>query len=308
VDGTDSAPDARVLATGLAAPEGPLLAADDWLLNVCSLDRPDRSTRGGDIVATRWEAPDTQHVVLSTSTDDLAGIPASLAFGPDQCLYIADEGRRAIVRVTSDRVQSDWVGGASGDVLNGPNDLSFDTDGALFFTDPWTSSSSNPVGAVYGVSADGELTKIDEGMAFPNGIVVRDGRLLAAETYPNCIWAYDVLGSGRADGKRLFCTLPDVPDADFHGPDGMAFDEDGNLYVAHYGADCVRVYDTHGELLHSIRTQGNPSNVCFAGPRFEHLVVTIDDRGELHAYDIRVRGDRINFCPSTHAGHEWRLP
>jgi sugar lactone lactonase YvrE len=300
-------PATAIVATGLAAPEGPVLAAGDWILNVCSLDRPSATTRGGDIVGTRWGRPETRTVVFNTSTDARPGIPASLAFGPDKALYVADEGRRAILRVGNDRAQEEWVGGENGPALNGPNDLSFDSNGALFFTDPWTSSAANPVGAVYGFSADGKLTKIDDGMAFPNGIVVRDGRLLVAETYRNCIWAYDVVGAGRAINKRLFCTLPEVPDAAFHGPDGMAFDSNGNLYVAHYGAFCVRVFASDGELLRSIMTQGNPTNVCFGGPRFEHLVATIDDRGELHAYDIGALGDRINYCPSADPTHAWRV-
>jgi sugar lactone lactonase YvrE len=77
--------------------------------------------------------------------------------------------------------------------------------------------------------------------------------------------------------------------------------------VAHYGANAIRVFAGDGRLLDSLFTSGNPTNVCFGGPRFEHLVVTIDDRGELHAYDLGTVGARINFCPALAESHHWAL-
>jgi gluconolactonase len=298
-----------VLAQALCGPEGPTVAPDGWVLNVCSTSRPaqDWPTRGGDIVATHRERPLDTHVLFNTSTSKVTGIPAALAFGPGGCLYVTDEGRRSIVKVEPDGTQIDVISAWSGERLNGPNDLSFDEEGNLFFTDPWTSSPENPIGGVYGYTwSTGELHQIDTGMEFPNGIVVREGRLYVAETYCLKVWVYEVVGPGRATGKAEFCTLPRFESEKIQGPDGMAFDSEGNLYVAHYGSGAVFVYDAGGILLDRIPTPGvNPTNLCFGGAAHDQLYVTVDDLGILVVLDLAVSGDRINFCPSTTPSHPW---
>jgi gluconolactonase len=261
-------------------------------------------------------------VVLNTSNAEATGIPAALAFGPDRCLYITDEGRRAILRVTPNNNITEFITSFHGQRINGPNDLSFDANGNLFFTDPYTSSPRNPIGAVYGYAWETrELHRIDSSMQFPNGIVVREGRLYVAETFPATIWVYDVVGPGRAEGKRKFCVLPGVPNPPLlpeasrkilgvdsaTGPDGMAFDAAGNLYVAHYGSGGISIYDSGGRLIDRLKAPGTfPTNVCFGGPAHDQLYVTVDDLGTLVVYNIGIPGDRINFCPSAVPDHPWR--
>jgi gluconolactonase len=237
----------------------------------------------------------------------VVGIPAALAFGPDGCLYVTDEGRRSIVRVTADGAQTDFLTACDGERLNGPNDLSFDADGNLFFTDPWTSSLENPIGGVYGYEwATGQLTRIRGGMAFPNGIVVRGRRLYVAETMTRKVWLFEVTGPGRAGNQVEFCTLPEMPTTDWQGGDGMALDAEGNLYVTQLAAGCLRVYDPDGNLLESIPTSGNrPTNVCFGGPAFDALFVTVDDLGTLVTIPVGVPGYRLPFCPSHTGAHPW---
>jgi sugar lactone lactonase YvrE len=301
--------EAEVLAEGLCAVEGPVVGPNGWVLNVCSLSRPSESwpTRGGDVTATHRDRPLETRVVFNTSTDAVEGIPAALAFGPDGALYVTDEGRRAVVRVDPGGTQVDFIAEAAEGRLNGPNDLSVDEEGNLFFTDPWTSSPSNPVGGVYGSTwATGDLHRIDTGMAFPNGIVVRAGRLYVAETYALKVWVYEVTAPGQAAGKREFCSLPRLDTDAIHGPDGMAFDADGNLFVTHYGSGAIFVYGPEGALVGRIPTPGaKPTNICFGGPDHTQAYVTVDDTGTLVVFDTAVRGDVLNFCPSGVPSHPW---
>ena len=111
-------------AEKLSAPEGPVVAPNGWILNVNSftLKDPDRPRLGGDITATHQSRPMITHTVFNTSTDEVAGIPAALAFGPDGCLYVTDEGRRSIVRVTPEGRKSDFIYQYQGKPINGPND------------------------------------------------------------------------------------------------------------------------------------------------------------------------------------------
>jgi gluconolactonase len=302
-------PEPTLIASGLAAVEGPTAGPDGWILNVCSITRPTENwpTRGGDVTATQIARPGRTYRLFNTSTGEVTGIPAALAFGPDGALYVTDEGRRAIVRVTPDGAQDDLVTTVAGEPLNGPNDLSFDPDGNLYFTDPWTSSPENPVGGVCVYLWESEeVRRLDEGMAFPNGIVVRGERLYVAETYPRIIWVYDLPEPGVATHKRELCTLPDPGGETIAGPDGLAFDVEGRLYVAHYGGGGVYVFDESGRQTSLIETPGdNPTNVCFGGTGHAQLFVTVDDPGTLVAFDPGVRGDRINFCPTGASAHPW---
>ena len=298
-----------LFAEKLSAPEGPIIAPNGWMLNVCSLTLKDRDwpRLGGDITATHLSRPMVTHTVFNTSTEKIEGIPAALAFGPDGCLYVTDEGRRSIVRVTHEGEKSDFIYQYCGKQINGPNDLCFDQDGNLFFTDPWGSSLKKPIGSVYGYEwSTGSLYQIHTGLAFPNGILVRDGRVYAAETLTNKIWAYDIVGPGKARNPVEFCRLPDLKVKNLTGPDGMAFDEEGNIYVATYGVGFVYVFDRAGKLIEGIPTGGTrPTNVCFGGPDFDTLFVTIDDPGTIVTIKVDVPGYRLPFCPSSSADHPW---
>ena len=69
-------------------------------------------------------------------------------------------------------------------MFKGPNDLDFDAEGNLFFTDPWGTgpgpSLSDRTGAVYQYSRDGVLRRVMDSGLFPNGIAVSpDDTLLA---------------------------------------------------------------------------------------------------------------------------------
>ena len=293
-------------ATQLCAPEGPTAGPDGWILNVCSFTRDEAwPTRGGDITATHLSAPGRTERLFNTRADGVDGIPAALAFGPDGALYVTDEGHRAVLRVGADGTRSRWVDSFEGEALNGPNDLCFDADGSLFFTDPWGSSLEAPIGAVYGQAvATGELHRIDGDMVFPNGIAVRHDRLYVAETLRSCVWVYDVVGPGEATNRRLFCRQPPVPGAEVCGPDGMAFDIEGNLLVTHYGSGFVFVYDTGGAEIDRIACGGAaPTNVCFGGADHATLFITVDDTGEMVAVDWGVRGQTLNFCPAAGGSH-----
>ena len=169
----------------------------------------------------------------------------------------------------------------AGRALRGPNDLTLDTphDG-FYFTDPGGSSLQKLIGTVHYVDRQRNVSQLDDGLAFPNGIVLRpDGkRLLVAESQKNRILEYEVLAPGRLGSRRVFAELPakDPQRGQIDNqPDGMCLDAAGNLYVAHYGMRQVQVLDPSGKLLASY-DGGNvtTSNVAFGGPQHDQLFVT----------------------------------
>jgi len=80
------------LARGLCSVEGPTVGPDGWVLNVCSISRPNENwpTRGGDITATHRDSPLQTSVVLNTSTPEISGIPAALANAHALRVYVCN--------------------------------------------------------------------------------------------------------------------------------------------------------------------------------------------------------------------------
>src|SRR5690606_20841122 len=64
------------------------------------------------------------------------------------------------------------------------------------------------------------------------------------------------------------------------GPDGLALDEVGNLYVAVYGGSSINVYNKNGSLTNKIELQGqNPTNCAFDPTGKLGLVITEAEQG-----------------------------
>ena len=191
-----------------------------------------------------------------------------------------------------------------GKPLRAPNDLTIDPRGGFYFTDPGGSNAANPIGTVHYVDPQGKTHLVASGLAFPNGIVLRpDGKtLLVGESEHNRILAYPVVAPGKMGPHTVFATLPAKQgDQIENAPDGIALDEEGNLYVAHYGMHTVQVLSPQGKLLRSY-PGGNltTSNVAFAGANRDQLYITgaLGDektsKGALWRLDLKgVRGLKL---------------
>jgi gluconolactonase len=261
------------LIDGYDSPEGPAFAADGSLFFVNWLS--------SSVVRL---APDGQ----AEEWFNTGGIPAGLAFHRDGSLYIADEGDEihGVMRINPDRQSRLVVNQHIGRPLNGANDLVFDRDGVLYFSDPWRSSLESPIGGFYRLFPDGLLEQLDAGLAFPNGVALDAGYLYLAETMHNRVLRYARLADGSIGGREEWCKL-DGP----NGPDGMAFDAEGYLHVAHFGAGRVEVVDPDGRVVDQIPVPGaRPTNVAFGGPDGRDLVVTEVETGALYRARSRVPG------------------
>jgi len=189
-----------------------------------------------------------------------------------------------------------------GKPLRGPNDLSLDTaNGGFYFTDPGESGIDNLIGTVHYVDKQGKTHLLDDGLAFPNGIVLRpDGKtLLVGESQKNRVLVYEVKSPGTLGPRKVFAELPKKDESAGqidNQPDGMCLDASGNLYVAHYGMKQVQVLDPQGKLI--ARYDGGnvtTSNVAFGGPKMDQLFVTgglgkESGGGGLFRLDLGVKG------------------
>jgi gluconolactonase len=231
------------------------------------------------------------------------GAPNGHKILADGSHLVCDASHHAVLRLSADGKMLEPASKESeGKPLRGPNDLTLDTPNAgFYFTDPGDSSIENPIGTVHYVDHNGVTLLIDKGLAYPNGLVLRpDGKtLLVAESQKNRVLEYEVLSPGRVGPRKVFAELP-AKDPEQgqkdNQPDGMALDEAGNLYVAHYGMKQVQVLDPQGKLV--ARYDGGnvtTSNVAFGGPQRDQLFVTGGleygpSKGGLFRLDLEVKG------------------
>ena len=162
---------------------------------------------------------------------------------------VCDASQHAVLHLAADgKLLPHASKECDGKALRGPNDLTLDTaNGGFYFSDPGGSSAEKPIGTVHYVDKAGKTTLVDDGLAFPNGIVLTpDGKkLYLAESQKNCVHVYEVQGPGKLSKRKLFADLPrkkeGTPQID-NQPDGMCLDAAGNLYVAHYGMKIGRAH------------------------------------------------------------------
>ena len=169
-------------------------------------------------------------------------------------------------------------------LFKGPNDLDFDAEGNLFFTDPWGTGPgpnlTDQTGAVYHYSRDGMLRKIMDSGLFPNGIAVsHDNNLLAVGDFRGGrIW-YSTFQNGPTMGcpqcpkDPSHSTFSSVKAGTFipgnGGPDGMHYDVKGNLWVALAGLGGIIQIDRRGIILGFVPIPNGDTattNFAFGGP------------------------------------------
>ena len=218
--------------------------------------------------------------------------PNGAAFAANGDIYICEPRLHAIVIAHPDRTWETYLTACDGEALRGPNDIVFDASGGFYFTDPGGSKPDNPIGTVHFVTPAGDISTVETDMQFPNGIAMTDAArtLTLVETYPHRIWAYDVPEPGVLRNKRLYWEHP----SDKALLDGMAYDEEGNLWVACFGVGEIAVVSAEGKTIATHDAGGlRPTNCCFGGEDFTTLYITEAETNCLYALETGVRGQKL---------------
>ena len=126
-------------------------------------------------------------------------------------------------------------------------------DGKLFSIDP----------------ATGETRLLDKGLQMANGLCFApDGKTLYVnESITGNVWAYQVQNGKRLGEKTLLCNVMLKPCKAYGrgaGPDGMAVDEHGNLYIAVITQGDVCIVSPDGTIIDRIFLEGRfpPHQPC----------------------------------------------
>ncbi len=244
--------------------------------------------------------PDRGQVVRVTEDGRVAelantgGIPAGLQCDSAGNLWLADM-KLGILKVSPSGQVEHIVAEYGGQPMRGCNDCAFDTQGNLYCTAPAGSGAQAPVGEIYCLLHDGSMTRLDGGFQFCNGIAVTadDRTLIVAETMTRSLWAYDITTPGVVHNKRLWAKMPNDLGL---GPDGMDFDEEGYLLVAHWGGAAIEVYDPQGHWVDGVITPfAAPSNVHFGGLDGQWVYVTEHTNNALWKFHW-VRRGQPQYC------------
>jgi gluconolactonase len=259
------------LASNLGFPEGPVVMPDSSIV-FCD---------GNIGELLRWDG--SQVTTFATT----GGSPWGAVLGSDGAVYVTQGGNvpgsgdmsavPGIQRVNADgsvELLSSEIGGHT---LAGPNDLAFGRDGRLWFTDSGTEQddrfpeSERAPGALFALGSGGAGEFLMErAQVYPNGIAFdAQGRLYWTESMAHRICRLD------GDQATTFCQL-----SDGHVPDGMAFAEDGRLFVCTTISGGVTVVSAEGEVLEEIDLGQHATNCIFDGSA---LYVTATQVGEIHA-------------------------
>jgi gluconolactonase len=291
-----------IFATGLHDPEGPLLLPDGgWLVTEMGPTR-------GCVTAV---AADGQVTGIVCRT----GRPNGLALGADGEVWIAESAEPALLRLdlgsgTVTTVATQFRGADRRSTgLLWPNDLCFGPDGALYLTDSGIHmsvfASDGGIGAddldrrkqTVEENVDGRLLRLDpasgeleclaSGLRFPNGIAFGPGgTLYVNETLTGDVLAFELDDSGVSERWVHGNVLAAPPGGAWAGPDGMAFDADGRLYVGVLGQADVTVLDPSGAVAARYPVSGSlPTNVAFGPPGSRRIYVTENVHGQIECLD-----------------------
>src|SRR6202795_1544977 len=169
-------------------------------------------------------------------------------------------------------------------LFKGPNDLDFDAEGNLFFTDPWGTGvgpgMNDGSGAVYQYSKDGILRRVIDNLHFPNGIAVSpDNSRLAIGDCTASRMVYAIFATGPTAGvpgakpDPLHLTFQTVRAGTYFPgagcPDGLHYDVKGNLWIAAGGLGGVIQVDPRGVIVGFVPIPNNDlatTNFAFGGP------------------------------------------
>jgi gluconolactonase len=210
-----------------------------------------------------------------------------LTFDLQGRLVLCQHGDRRVSRREADGTIVPLATSYEGKKLNSPNDLVFDTQGNLYFTDPpyglpgtFTDPTKElPFQGVYRVGADGKITLLTKELEAPNGLAFSpDYKTLyvANSQKENPIWkAFPVNKDGTLGASRVFADSSKLYKEGDGVPDGMKLDVDGNVFAT--GPGGVLVYSPDGTLLGRILTGVPTSNVAW-GEDGSTLFVTANHR------------------------------
>ena len=303
----------RTITDGLRFPEGPIAMPDGSVVLV----EIERGT------LTRV-LPDGTKVLIA----ETGGGPNGAAIGPDGACYIcnnggfkwsydvASGGMRPVGQ--ADDYVTGWIervdmetgkverlyDNCDGNRLSGPNDIVFDRQGNIWFTDLGKARERDlDRGAVYWAKPDGsQIKEVIQPFTTPNGIGLSQDEktLYVAETEGGRLFAFDIIG----DGEVRLLAYPEslnggryiTSDTGMRRYDSLAVEASGNVCVATLFTCGITVASPDGGTVEFVETGDSyTTNICFGGENLQKAYITLSWQGLLVECDWPRPGLPLNF-------------
>jgi len=278
------------LAEGFEWSEGPVWIKDGGYLLFSDIPRNS---------VMKWK--DGEGITLFMKPSGYTGVvdygrePGSigLTLDPQGRVVFCEHGDRRVSRLEKEGGKKTLVDNYQGKRLNSPNDVTFKSNGDMYFTDPPYGLPKNfddprrelAFCGVYRLGKDGQVTLLTKEMTRPNGIAFSpdERTLYVAQSDPDAaIWrAFEVNSDGTLGKSRVFFDATAWAKAGKKGlPDGMKVDQAGNLFAT--GPGGVHVFAADGTHLGTFDTD-QPTANCAWGDDGHTLYITANN------YLVRVK-------------------
>ncbi len=252
---------------------------------------------GGDRI-TRFDSNSVSHIFREPS-----GGANGLVFDLEGRLVICEAANRRVTRLEPDGAVTVLADAFAGKKFNSPNDLTIDSKGRVYFTDPRygeretmeiNDAEGRPVEGVYRIDAPGKVARVlGRELERPNGIQISPGdrHLLVADNNNNVVggarklWRFDLHPDGSVDpaSRKLIFDWKSS-----RGPDGFKMDAQQRLFVAAGLNDAHPPFETvepfragiyvlsyDGQLLDFVAIpKDEVTNCALGGPDLKTLFVT----------------------------------
>jgi len=283
----------EIIAEGLAFPEGPVVMADGSVIVV--------ELAGGRI--TRCWNGRTETVC------EIGGGPNGAAIGPDGALYVCNNGgldlerfqnargpghEGRIERVDLETGKFDRVYDSCDDLpLEAPNDIVFDADGRIWFTDLGkTHDGIHTASGLFTALPDGSaISAINRHAVSYNGVGISpDGsQIYVADTHQAQLWCYE----HKVEEQRpaWIATAPGPV-----GFDSLAVTASGSICVATLYEGGISTITPDGHLTKfGISDETYVTNITFGGEDMCTAYITLSQSGRLAKTRWDEPGLQLNF-------------
>lgn len=228
------------------------------------------------------------------------GWPNGLKIHADGRIFIADYKHGILILDPINKRIEPFLTHRRSESFKGVNDLFFDREGNLYFTDQGQSGMHDPSGRVFRYSfKQSRLDCLLDNGPSPNGLVmdIEEKALLVAMTRGNAVWRLPIQPDGSTSKVGIFTAMA----GGVSGADGLAVDNAGNVYACDAGNGCVWVFDPYAVPLFRIRscTAGRTlTNLAFGGDDNRSLYITDSSTGHILKAETSHPGKRM-YAHST---------
>lgn len=280
-------------------PSDPLRDLSEFVSLADGLDHPEGVAVGPDgTIYAGGEAGQIYRIDASGTFEQIAsvdGFVLGLAVDANNNIYACENTSHTVKRITPDGSVSIYSSGTPDRHFVTPNYPAFDATGNLYVTDSGSWNGND--GCVFVVRPDGSTELFTDNVTdFPNGLAIGpDGSSLyvVVSTLPGVV-RIEIQPDGSAGAIETVVELAR------NVPDGVAFDQDGTLYIACYAPSVIYRLTTDGSLdvlgYDWQNTQlAAPTNIAFCGPDRTTMIIGSLARWHLTRIFMEVPGLPLHF-------------